>query len=461
VLSVGTAVIVPLVFDGGASWGEIFMLGFGRWHLFKGLATIFGILAITSLALVYFIPAPPKKISIATAFKGGAYELFGNRYKEILARSGIAVEVLLTEGSGENLRLLQNGKTQVGIVGGGVSNAKASPYVVSLGRISYQPFWIFYRASETWPDLTFLQGKRIAVGPVGSATRVLADRLLSIAGVSSQSETLLPIFGPPAVTAMIEGKADATFLPGALDSPLVQAMLRNPGIRLMNIERAEAITRLYPFLVKLVLPAGVIDFANRVPATDVTIVGITNAVLVRKDLDPEIVRLLAQAMVEVHGGAGVFERAGEFPTQTDPEYSFSEAALEYYRNGPSFLNSHVPFWLTIHIRRLTAVLLAVFAILFPIILYTPKLYRWIVREQMLKLYRGLRRVENGLQNELSSFQVIELQRQLEDIDRAASVLWIPNRHSDMFFSFKIHTNLIRTRLAARLVEARSQEAKAA
>jgi TRAP transporter TAXI family solute receptor len=437
------------------------MLGLNRWHLFKGLAAIFCIVGIISLVLLYLIPAPPRKISIGTAFKSGAYEYFGNRYKEILARSHVDVEVRLTEGAGENLKLLQNGDVQVGIVGGGVSNAKLSPDVMSLGRMSYQPFWVFYRANETWPDLTFLRGKRIAVGPVGSGLRVIADKLLGLAGIPPDSETLLPIFGQPAVTAIIEGKADAAFVVGALDSPLIQALLRNPEIRAMNIERADAITRIYPFLMKIVLPAGVIDFANRIPSTDVTLVGTTTAVLVRKDLHPEIVHLLAQALVEVHGGVDVFQRAGEFPTQIDPEYDFSESALDYYKNGPSFLNRHLPFWLTIHVRRMIAVLIALLAVMFPIINYAPRLYRWFVREQILKLYRRLRNVESGLQNEPSSFEVIELQRELDNIDRAASILWVPNRHSDLFFSFKIHINLIRTRLASRLNEARSQEAKAA
>jgi TRAP transporter TAXI family solute receptor len=303
------------------------MLGFNRWHLFKGLAAIFCIVGIISLVLVYFIPAPPRQISIGTAFKGGAYEYFGNRYKEILARSRVDVEVRLTEGAAENLKLLLNGTVQVGIVGGGVSNAKLSPDVTSLGRMNYQPFWIFYRASETWPDLTYLVGKRIAVGPLGSGTRTVATSLLGLTGIPLESETLLPIFGQPAIRAMTEGKADAVFFPGALDSPLIQTLLRNPEIRLMNIERADAITRLYPFLVKLVLPAGVVDFANRIPSSDVTIIGTTNAVLVHKDLHPEIVRLLAQALVEVHGSVDIFQRAGEFPTQIDPEYSFSEAAV--------------------------------------------------------------------------------------------------------------------------------------
>ena len=45
----------------------------------------------------------------------------------------------------------------------------------------------------------------------------------------------------------------------------------------------------------------------------INMVGTTNAVLVRNDLRPQIVYLLTQALMEVHGDAGLFKSVGEFP----------------------------------------------------------------------------------------------------------------------------------------------------
>jgi hypothetical protein len=53
------------------------MLGSGWLGLLKGLAAILCILGIVSLALIYFIPAPPSTILIATSQPGGGYEFFG------------------------------------------------------------------------------------------------------------------------------------------------------------------------------------------------------------------------------------------------------------------------------------------------------------------------------------------------------------------------------------------------
>ena len=52
------------------------MLGFNRWHLFKGLAVILCIVGMSWLALDYFVPAPPSKLTIATGAKNQTYEKF-------------------------------------------------------------------------------------------------------------------------------------------------------------------------------------------------------------------------------------------------------------------------------------------------------------------------------------------------------------------------------------------------
>ena len=50
----------------------------------RGFAAIASVLAIVWLALWYFIPAPPKTITITAGIKGGAFEYFANRYKSDL-----------------------------------------------------------------------------------------------------------------------------------------------------------------------------------------------------------------------------------------------------------------------------------------------------------------------------------------------------------------------------------------
>jgi hypothetical protein len=77
----------------------------------------------------------------------------------------------------------------------------------------------------------------------------------------------------------------------------------------------------------------VIDFERIVPAADMILIATPNVVLVRKDIHPALIDLLAQAIVEVHGRPGIFQQAGEFPTLTDPEYPLAHSARDFYKNG--------------------------------------------------------------------------------------------------------------------------------
>ena len=117
------------------------MLGYNRWQLFKGLAASFCILGIVSLALIYFIPAPPSKVVMATGVKGSSFEYFAKQYREIFARSNIELELRESPGAVENVNLLQDPKSgiQIAFVIGGVSGGKHAPGLLSLGNCVQQP----------------------------------------------------------------------------------------------------------------------------------------------------------------------------------------------------------------------------------------------------------------------------------------------------------------------------------
>jgi hypothetical protein len=340
------------------------MLGFNRWHLFKGLTVILCIVGMSWLALDYFVPAPPSKFTIATGTKNQTYEAIGKRYREILARSHVGVELRLTNGAVDNIKLLNDPTSgiKVAIAQGGISNSDQSPDLLSLGRINYQIYWIFRRATETLDDLRQLKGKRIAIGPQGSGQRATTEKILGISGVSPENSTLLNLTTQDAENALSEGQIDALFLPIALDAPILQSLLKNPRLRPMSFTEAEAVTRIFPFLVRLVLPRAVIDFEKIIPATDMILIATPNVVLVRKDIHPALIDLLAQTIVEAHGKPGVFQQAGEFPTLIDPEHPVAQSARDFYKNGPSFMNRYLPFWMTNYVQRTIAVLVAVIAI---------------------------------------------------------------------------------------------------
>jgi hypothetical protein len=119
--------------------------------------------------MAIFVPAPPSHIIIAGGPKGGSYEQYAMKYREILARSHVKVDVLTTDGAGENLKLLEDSTSGVvaGFALGGIAKGVKAPDVKSLGRVKYTAVFVFYRASERLTDLAELKSKRIDLSVVG------------------------------------------------------------------------------------------------------------------------------------------------------------------------------------------------------------------------------------------------------------------------------------------------------
>jgi TRAP-type uncharacterized transport system substrate-binding protein len=388
---------------------------------------------------------------MATAFKGASFEYYGRQYRDIFARSNVKLELLETAGSVENIALLQDPKSgvQMTFVTGGVSDGKHSPGVLSLGTVYNQPYWIFYSSTELLDRLSQLKGKRIAVGPEGSGTRLSAEKILGKGGVNSETATLLPFAGLAAVKALSDKKVDAVWIIGSPDATAVKSFLANPDVRLLGFPTAEAYTRIFPELVRLVLPKGVVDIDRTIPADDVQLIGTTSKVLVRGDLHPEIVELLLQTMTETHSGQEIFQRSGEFPNGTDAEYPVAATAIDYYKNGPSYLRRHLPLWLSVHVQRAIAVLVAGVAIGLPLFHYLPLLYKWNMRRRLLYWYGQLKALEASFDASPSDKHLLEKQIEIERIEDAVSRIRFPLTFTDQLYNLRSHIDIVRRKITSR------------
>ena len=148
------------------------MLGITRWYVFKILPAIVCIAGLTWLGMAISFPRRRPRSQSRPRRKGEHYHVLGTRYQGILAETEVKVELRLTEGAKENLRLLNdaNSGIQIGFMQGGISNSRLAPDLMSLGRIDHQIFWLFYPTGETITDLTQLKGKRIGLGAEGSGS---------------------------------------------------------------------------------------------------------------------------------------------------------------------------------------------------------------------------------------------------------------------------------------------------
>lgn len=410
------------------------------------------VLAALLLAIRFMPPPPPKEVTIITGGQGGGYHGFGLRYAEVLKRSGVRLNVQPSAGSIENLQRLTSPdeKASIGLLQGGIGNSQAAPELLSLGRVFYEPLWVFYRG----PTLTMLhelERKRIAVGATGSGTRVLAEELLGASKITSTSATLLPLTGQPAVDALKKGEIDAVFLALAPQAPLIQDLLRAEGIKLMSFTQADAMTRLFPYLARVTLARGVIDLKADIPSQDVTLVAPRAALVARNTLHPAIIALMAEAAVEVHGKPSIFSSAGEFPTLSDPEFEMDADALRYYKSGPTFWKRILPYWLANLVERAIVFLVPLLTVLIPLVKVLPAVYRWRFRQRLLHWYARLKDVEDRVAEmpRAQREKAAELHAELDDIDGSVRRLPVPVQFAEQFYNMRTHLDLVRQRLNAK------------
>lgn len=408
-------------------------------------------------ALRFVDPAPPATFVVSAASSGSPYYRYAERYQAIFKRNGVKLEVRESGGSLDNLKALSDRASGVhaGFVQGGLASSQDSPGLLSVGRIAYEPLWIFYTGSAQLERLTDLKGKRILVGPADSGTTGLALRLLA-AGITAETATLINRELPDYVDLLGKGEADAGFLVLAPEARTIQRLLRTPNVRLMSFANADAYTQRFPFLSRLVLREGVVDFAANLPPADTTLIATTVAVLVREDVHRALVNLLAQALHEVHGQppidasgeAQLFQGVGEFPIANDPEFAFSEEARRVYRSGAPFLQRYIPFWVATTVDRLTVSLVVLLPILFPLLRFGPQIYNWRMRRRIIYWYGELKRLEADAKSASTTEQRAAKLKELDRIEAAVDNVPVPLGFADRLYELRQHIELARRRLAA-------------
>ncbi len=404
-------------------------------------------LAAFVVAYQFVDPAPPQRLVIATGSKDGAYAGFARRYREILGREGIELEIVHTSGSLENLDLLSAGKVDVAFVQSGMERAASAP-LYSLGSMYFEPAWLFYRSERVSERLTDLRVARIATGAKGSGTQALAHTLMSDNQLEAGSLDAREMGGREAVDALLKGDLDAAFFVTGADSPLIEELIRAPGIRLMNFRRAIAYTRLHPYLSEVVLPEGMIDMLGNVPDQDVRLLAPAATLVVTDNAHPALLDLLLQATEQVHGDGGWFAGEGDFPSARYTVFPLSPAAVRYYENGPPFLQRYLPFWAATLVDRLKVMLLPLVVIMLPLMKVMPPIYTWRMRSKIYRWYSALESLESRIRPGMPADELRTCMDELSLIEEEVRKVHVPQSFAAQAYDFRQHIRLVHERMTS-------------
>lgn len=409
------------------------------------------LVAIVIAAIVILRDMPPRTIVMATGSKGGTFYDVGERYRAALAKAGVEVRLVPTAGSAENIALLLDPRSgvSVGLVQSGTIGAEASSKLESLGTVFYEPLWLFYKpALRNNKGVVDLRGRRISVGPVGSGTRTLSLELLRRNGIDGQVSELLALAPEAAAEKLLAGEIDAAATLNAWEALIVQKLITDEHIELYNFAaRADAYVALYPFLNKVVVPRGVGDLAKDLPPTEVILFAPKASLVVHKDLHPAIQYLLLDAAVRIHSRPGIFQHANQFPAAESIDLPLSREALQFYKSGRPFLHNYLPFWVAELFGTLILLFIPILGVLYPLIRSLPRLYDWLMRSKITRIYGELRFLEDEITEAHRTVRdVSAMVAQLDHLEEQANHLRIPLTYASMLYTLRDHIDAVRENL---------------
>jgi TRAP-type uncharacterized transport system substrate-binding protein len=415
------------------------------------------------LAVLYIIyrlvdPLPPRPFAIAAGIPGTGYDVFARQYARILARDGVDLEVRNYASAIEHFDVLRDATSpvQAALTTFGFTQPSDAATLYSLGGISDTAIFLFYGNAEPIARFAQFRGKRLAIGMPGTALRTLMLDVLEATGALDDSIRLSDLDYREAIDALIAGEIDVAMVATQMDDSLLQRALGAPGIQLMNVAQAEAIAKTVPGLKHVVLWRGLISLTRDIPNSDIDLLALRNRLLVRKELHPALQYLLLEAMREVHGAPGPFNRLGEFPAEQPNDLPLSPTAEAFYRSGPTFWQRYTSFWLTSLLNRILFFVIPVVATLIPIIGFAPRFYRWLQVRRINQLHRALGNLERELAQSADRCRLVEYQTRTAEIESAVRLLKVARPFEVDLQRLRIHLRMVQeevSRMGALLADA--------
>jgi uncharacterized protein len=211
-------------------------------------------LIIRALALFAFATlAHAQNISIGTGGTGGVYYPLGGGMAAVLSKyvQGMQATAEVTGGSVANLQLIGTGKPYLGMTMAdatldaykGEDKFKGKPVPVRTLLVMYPNRMHVVTIEGTGiSTMKDLKGKRVSTGSGGSATEVMAFRVIEASGLDKDKDLKRERLGvAESVNALKDRKIDAFFWVGGLPTAAVTDLANTPGVKIKMIDHSQAV----------------------------------------------------------------------------------------------------------------------------------------------------------------------------------------------------------------------------
>lgn len=275
----------------------------------------------------------PKSLLLGTASPGGVYMIYGQALAQLLTEKlGVATDIMPSQGSVFNLKLIETGGAQLGLVimAGDWTSEGRFQTIRALVPMYVTPLHIVTLRRSGITTLSQLDKKRISPGPRASVGAEIAQRILAAFGISAE----MSYAAFDALAAELLGaEIDAMFVPIGAPAPAIQTVEAKEPVTLISLspEQIDIIRAAIPALTPAKIAAGTYRSLDK----DYVTVGLWNFVVGRADLPDDLVYQLVKAVFE---GQPRLQKAHSVASETIPQNAvndtflpFHPGAVRYYR----------------------------------------------------------------------------------------------------------------------------------
>src|SRR4051812_18465372 len=305
-----------------------------------GLATL-GLVSGAALAQM-------KTIAIGTGGTGGVYYPIGGALANVISKNlpGYQATAEVTGGSVDNLKLIGTGQSELAFsMADAALDAFKGEDKFKSGKVPVRTLMVLYPnrmhvvtiESTGIQKMADLKGKRLSTGASGSATEVMAFRVIEAAGLDKDKDMKRERLGvAESVNAIKDRKIDAFFWVGGLPTAAITDLGATPGVTMKLIDHADLVDKMNAKYGKL-YSAGAIP-AGAYPGTKVEnkIVDVWNILVTGDRMSDEVAYNIVKTVVEkkaelvaVHKEAEAFSLDNQ--VQERSPIPFHPGALKYFQ----------------------------------------------------------------------------------------------------------------------------------
>lgn len=271
-------------------------------------ARIVAVLAILCASGFPVLAQDKNALSIGTGFATGVYFPMGEGVAKVVSKymPGYSAKVEVTGGSVDNLKLLSTNRIDVGF---SMADASWDAYngadKFKSGKLAVQALMVLYPNSlhvvalerSDINKVSDLKGRRIATGAPGSATEVMALRVLEAYGID-KDVTRERLGLDESVAALKDKKVDALFWSGGVPTAAIAVLAATPGIKIRFLDHddaVEAMVKKYgPLYAKQEIPAKAYPGINRNGKG----AGVWNILVVSETMNPRLAYSLVKTIFD-------------------------------------------------------------------------------------------------------------------------------------------------------------------